>query len=518
MRSLVRAIAIAAALSCSIAAAPAETLTAAFGDVPQGLDGDAVKPYTLSAVVQIYEPLVRYVKVTDSDGKTKLDLTKFEGGLATSWTSSEDGKRWVFKLREGVKSPYGNELTAADVVWSVEKSFAQKRTGNFMLNIANVASVEEVSKYEVAYNLRAPTSLLLPVLTLYVPGIYDSKVMKSHATPEDPWALKFIENHSAGFGPYHLDSITPGQQATFVFNPNYYGKRPAYDRVVIRAVPSSGSRLTLLRGGQVHYIERPTFQQVLELQKSPGIKVNLTPGKFFAALWFNTREAPFDDVRVRLAINHAINIDAVRKTLFHDYAAEAGSVLASFIPGATKTTYAYDPAKAKALLAEAGKSNLSFELVYSDSYSWTEQAAILIQGELKKVGVDVKLRRMTNNELRSEVSPGKRKLPAVLWEEGSYLADPVYGLSIITTPGAAANRNDHGNPAVTELVEKSKLEFDDAKRLALSEEAQKLLMADAPYVLLGFPNIVETTSDKVSGYIWYPDDYPRWADFHPKGK
>src|SRR6218665_495187 len=157
------------ALSLGVAAsASAKTLSIAFGDVPQGLDGDAIKAYTQPFVVQAYDPLVRYKKVPGADGKVGVDLNNFDGALAESWTVDAAGTRWVFKLREGVRSAYGNELTAEDVVWSWNKSFAQKRTGNFIASVTNVEKLEAVSKYEVAFILKAPSSLLLPALTLYV--------------------------------------------------------------------------------------------------------------------------------------------------------------------------------------------------------------------------------------------------------------------------------------------------------------------------------------------------------------
>ena len=99
------------------------------------------------------------------------DASSVEPHLAESWTISEDGKTWVFKLREGIMSPHGNELTADDVEWSWAKSFDQKRTGNFIARVSNVAGVKAISKYEVEFTLSAPSSIFLKALTLYVPGI-----------------------------------------------------------------------------------------------------------------------------------------------------------------------------------------------------------------------------------------------------------------------------------------------------------------------------------------------------------
>ncbi|MFM8679709.1 MAG: ABC transporter substrate-binding protein, partial [Alphaproteobacteria bacterium] len=220
------------------------TLVVAAGGTPEGLDGDALKGNTQPCVVQCYEGLTRYGR-TERNGRPYLDPTKIEGHLAESWTVSPDGKRYVFKLRQGVRSFRGNELTSEDVVWGWNKSFAQKRTGNFIATVANVVQngVKAVSRYEVEFELEAPSAIFLNALTLYTPGIYDSTETKKHATPDDPWALKWIDQNTACFGAYHMAELRPGEQAVFVANPNYFREKPYYERVVYRAVPSAGSRL-----------------------------------------------------------------------------------------------------------------------------------------------------------------------------------------------------------------------------------------------------------------------------------
>ena len=205
------------AFSAMAAAASAETLIVASPQVPEGFDGDALKTHTQNVVVQTYENLVVYGKKM-VDGQMKNDPATVKPHLAESWKISPDGKTWVFKLREGIKSPYGNELTADDVEWSWSKSFAQKRTGNFIARVSNVIGVKALSKYEVEFTLSAPSSIFLKALTLYVPGIYDSTEVKKHATTEDPWALKWMQSNTAGFGAYHLETLRPDDQAVYVLS------------------------------------------------------------------------------------------------------------------------------------------------------------------------------------------------------------------------------------------------------------------------------------------------------------
>ena len=114
---------------------------------PKGFDPDIWVPGQIEAAVNLHEGLTRYGVRTGANGTSEIDPAKIEPHLADSWTVSPDGKTCVFKLRRGVKSPFGNELTAAAVVWSFEKSASQKRTGQFMPSAGRIARVEAVSKH-----------------------------------------------------------------------------------------------------------------------------------------------------------------------------------------------------------------------------------------------------------------------------------------------------------------------------------------------------------------------------------
>ncbi|MHC4986795.1 MAG: ABC transporter substrate-binding protein, partial [Planctomycetota bacterium] len=159
---------VAAVVAVTVQPSLAKTLVIAASGTPEGFDGDALRPNTQKVVVQTYEGLTRYDVTKDAKGNDMLDSGKVIGHLAESWTISNDGKTVTFHLRKGVKSPYGNELTADDVEWSWNKSFAQKRTGNFIARVSNVivGGVKAVGKYDVEFSLEAASSIFLKALTL----------------------------------------------------------------------------------------------------------------------------------------------------------------------------------------------------------------------------------------------------------------------------------------------------------------------------------------------------------------
>jgi ABC-type transport system substrate-binding protein len=498
----------------ALAQGAGRTLLIAAPGTPEGFDGDALRPGTQETVVQVYEGLTRYGRVQRGD-RTYLDPSEIEGHLAERWTISDDGLRYVFTLREGVKSPFGNELTAADVEWSWAKSFAQRRTGAFIANVSNVTAVKALSRREVEFTLSAPSSILLAALTLYVPGIYDSTEVKKHATAEDPWGLRWMESNTAGFGAYHLRSVRPGEQAEFAANPNYLRGRPHFERVIYRAVPSGASRTTLLRSGQVQWIDRPTVQQVLDMQRDRRVKVQDQAGRAMASVRMNTTMKPFDDVRVRRAMNFAVNKDAIKQGVMLGTGEIARSIVPPIVRDYDPSFFAYDhnPERARALLAEAGHPNgFEVELLFSNIWWWEEPMAVQIADQLKAVGITCRPQRITGSDLRARGAPARQDMPLFTFEDGPIVLDPVYALALMASSTGVSNRAKYANPAFDALVQRAATSRDRAVQTQAVKDAQRIWMEDAPWILTVYPQTFEAMAPNVSGWVPHPDEHERWVD------
>jgi ABC-type transport system substrate-binding protein len=498
----------------ALAQGAGRTLLLAAPGTPEGFDGDALRPGTQEVVVQTYEGLTRYGRVQRGD-RTYLDPSVIEGHLAETWKVSDDGLRYVFTLREGVKSPYGNELTAADVEWSWAKSFAQRRTGAFIANVSNVTAVKALSRREVEFTLSAPSSILLAALTLYVPGIYDSTEVKKHATAEDPWGLRWMEGNTAGFGAYHLRSVRSGEQAEFVANPNYFRGRPHFERVIYRAVPSGASRTTLLRSGQVQWIDRPTVQQVLDMQRDRRVKVQDQAGRAMASVRMNTTMKPFDDVRVRRAMNFAVNKDAIKQGVMLGTGEIARSIVPPIVRDYDPSFFAYDhnPERARALLAEAGHPNgFEVELLFSNIWWWEEPMAVQIADQLKAVGITCRPQRITGSDLRARGAPSRQDMALFTFEDGPIVLDPVYALALMASSTGVSNRAKYANPAFDALVQRAATSPDRAVQTQAVKEAQRIWMEDAPWILTAYPQTFEAMAPNISGWVPHPDEHERWVD------
>jgi len=509
---------LAGAASLAIMAATpssAETLVVAAAAVPEGFDGDALRPGTQNVVTQVYENLVRYGRTVGEDGRTYLDPGVIEGHLAESWEVSEDGMRWVFTLRDGVMSPYGNELTADDVVWSWNKSFDQQRTGNFIARVSNVESVEAVSDNQVAFNLNAPSSIFLSALTLYVPGIYDSTEVRSHATDEDPWALDWLATNTAGFGAYHLDTLRPDEMAVFVANPNYFRDPPYFDRVIYREVPSAASRATLLLTGDAQWIDRPAIQQVVDFDGDDRVQVLDAPGRAMMAARMNPNFPPFDDVRVRQAMNYAVDRQEIMDSVLRGTGDVARSVVPPIVDGYDPSHFGYDynPDRARELLAEAGYGDgVEVELLYSDLWWWLEPFAIQLADQLGDVGINVSPARITGSDMRSRGAPAVQDMPFFVFEDGPIVLDPVYSHYLMTHSEGVSNRAGYSNPDLDALIDEARQTLDRDTRLGLMSSAQETWMNDAPWIVVAYPRTFEAMAPNVEGWVPHPDDHERWYD------
>jgi ABC-type transport system substrate-binding protein len=507
--------ALAATLAAAALPAVAQTLVVAALKTPGGVDGDALKPGTQNIVTQVYEGLTAYARSVDADGVGRLDFTRVVPHLAESWTVTADGRVYDFRLRAGVRSFFGNEMTAADVVWGWEKSIAQKRTGQFIASVTGVEKIEALGRHEVRFTLRAPSQVFVHLLTNYVPAIYDSTEVRRHATADDPWALKWIDANTAGFGAYHMESVRQGEQAVFVANPNYFGGVPHYKRVIYREIPSGAVRYQLLLAGQAQWIEELTHKQVAEMRRDRRVKVVGVEGTAMASVRMNTRFKPFDDVRVRRAFALATDYDGINTAVFEGLATRPRSIVPPIIPGHLAALPLVEPdvARARALLAEAGFANgLDVTLEYAGLEWWEEGIAIQMQRSLAAAGIRVTPKRITDADMRARSAINRRDLPMFTFKDFPFALDPIYKMFNDAHQKGAANRNDYNNPEFDRLLDAAAVEIDPARRLAMGEAAQRLHAEDATWVYIGYPGHFEAMPPCMRGYTWYPDYHERWRE------
>src|SRR5262245_16207279 len=305
---------------------------------------------SIYAIAQICEPLVS----ADKDG------TGLVSGAAQSWTRSDDGLVYTFKLRDGLKFSDGKPVTAEDVRFSLGKVMDPSAAYGFAFE--PVASVDAVDQQTVKITLKQPYTPILSALSLFSASIVEKAAYE--AGPE-AFGTKPVCT-----GPFMVDSYERGSQLVLVPNPNYWGKGedgkplPYVDKVVLRYMPDSNSRVLGLKNGDIDAAVALPLNQAASVKATDGLSLEVSPSYRLDYVYLNHAKKPFDDKRIRLALNYATNHDALMKAVYFGF----GEVPNSFMPkvnywSANVKPFPYDLEKAKALVSEAKYDGTPIQLM-----------------------------------------------------------------------------------------------------------------------------------------------------------
>jgi peptide/nickel transport system substrate-binding protein len=452
--------------------------------------------------------------------------------LAESWEVSRDGLTYTFKLKKGVKWHDGKPFTARDVAFTFYSVLDPKVTtphrGYFdalvgfpeLTNKDNPKKPEELAQkpieviddYTIRFRLRYPYGAFLAVLVNPRAGIVPEHVLRGQDLNTAEFNRKPI-----GTGPFKFVEWKRGERIVLEANPDYHAGRPALDRLIYRVIPDNVVLLQELRAGGVDFIERPPLTEVGRLKQTSGLRVLATDNTSYTYFGFRQDLTPFDDVRVRRAFYHAIDIPAIVREVLQGYGTISNG---QFPPGTwafdpSVKPYAYDPNRAKALLAEAGwkpgpdgiltkdGKRLSFSLRHDQADQTVKDTAIIIQEFLKKVGVEATIEPLDWPTFVKKLFASDFEGIVVAWTN---FHDPDPFAYSIWHSGQWKARNfaHYKNPRADAELEAARRAGDQAERKRHYAEFSKILMEDAPYVFLYFPQQVYVTRQSYDGFVPIP--------------
>ncbi len=464
-------------------------------------DPGTMDPHALASVYnnrvmsQIYEPLV------GRDEKFAL-----EPRLALSWTPLDGGKGWRFKLRPNVKFHDGSPFSADDVVFNVTRAMHPLSAHKSAL--PNVTGARKVDDLTVDLLTTEPTPVL-PLALFNLRLISKAWAVKNRV--ENPQDYKgkeetYSTRNANGTGPYKLVKWEPDSQVMLAAFDGYYGKRGNVTTATYFTVSSAATRVAALLSGEMDLVIDPAVQDLDRLRNSPAVKVEQAMGLAEQFLGFDYKsdkllhgdaggKNPFRDPRVRQAVSLAIDKNALVAKVMRNTGSTGKSLYTSAVDGYDKRfdgATPYDPARAKALLKEAGYPN-GFSVVLDCS---TQQPADsigqAITGMLSRVGIRVDYRPLPFNILLPKLNKGDTSLYVIGWSPAT--AEPE---GVLVPLAHARNANGAGeynfgsyaNPKVDAIVDQGRVEFDGAKRKALFTEAMALIDADAGFIPLVSRNV-----------------------------
>jgi len=398
-------------------------------------------------------------------------------GLATAWEEVDD-TTWRFTLREGVEFHNGEPFGAEAVVYSVERIIDPEFNSEQITFVATVTGAEAVDEHTVDILTEGPDPLLPARMTWMkiVPPVYTEE------NPDD-----FIVA-PVGTGPFKFVEWARGDHVTLEANMDYWGGAPSIGTVTIRPIPEEATRLAALQAREVDLVKGLIPEYLAQVPNSVAIH-----GLEFPWIRINTNTPPLDDVRVRQALNYAIDKEALAEALYGGYAAVAdGQILTSghFGYNPDVEAYPYDPDMAMDLLEEAGATGATLELV-GESGRWLKDKELVeaVAAQLEAVGLNIEVNIAEWSDWLDLLFAGAEAAPDLQYSaHDNVLLDADRTLTgMFTTGGSQAA---YGNPEVDQLVEDGRTETDVETRESMYHEAVQTIHDEAACIfLLNLDNI-----------------------------
>ncbi len=450
---------------------------------PKSLDPHAVTAVNdFRILMNIYDGLVRY-----KDGTLEV-----EPSLAKSWTISDDGKTYTFKLRDGVTFHDGSPFNADAVKFNFDRMLKEDHpyhdTGPFPLSFF-FSTVEEVvadDDLTVTFKLSAPYAPFLSNLAYPTGLIVSPEAVKKYG--------KDFGRHPSGTGAYKFAEWEANAKVVAVRNEDYWDGAPDLEAVIYRPITDANTRIAeMLSGGLDIMVEVPP-DSLQQFKSDAAFKVYEQAGPHVWFLILNAKEAPFNNKLARQAANYAINKKALVENILQgtaDVAAGPTPPAFAWAYNDSLQPYPYDPEKAKELLKEAGYNGEEVTFYVTEGGSGMLDPIAMgtaIQADLQAVGMNVKIETYEWNTFLGKVNPGlegKAGLAEMAWMTNDPDTLPFLALRTEAMPDKGGfNSGYYSNPKVDELLEKARQVTDQAERAKLYKEMQTIVQEDAPWVFV----------------------------------
>ena len=437
---------------------------------------------------QIYETLVRQ--------DTDLNLIP---GLATDWEQIDE-LTWEFTLREDVYFHNGELFTADDAVFTLERLAdpATAAPGAFIVGF--MESVEAVDENTIHIHTDSPFAPMLNHLAHPVTGMLNRQAVEEAG---DDYGTQVV----IGTGPFEFVRWSTGSEIELKRFEDYWGENALPERIVFRNIPENTVRAIEVETGGIDI--GYNIDPIDEARIRDGEMTKLTKHDTLAThyIGFNVQKAPFDDLRVRQAINHAVDVEAIVDYVYTGQAVRATSPISDTVWGANLdlNPYSYDPELAQELLAEAGYPDGFSASVWTNDNPLRMQIAELVQSDLRNIGVDISVEILEWGQYLEDTGMGRHDMFILGWVAVTGDADyGLYSLFHSTQFGDAGNRTFWSQPRVDELLDLARSDADPEVRREAYHEAQQLIAEDAPWVFLIHTQEANGLRSDVEGFIPHP--------------
>ncbi len=432
---------------------------------------------------------------------------KLQNVLAESYTVSNDGLVYTIKLRQGVKFQDGTDFNAEAVKANLDRaSNVDNKLKRYNL-YKNIAKTDAIDPSTVKITLKEPFSAFINILAHPATAMISPKALAQYG--------KEIGFHPVGTGPYTLDTWNQTDFVKVKKNPDYWQKGlPKLDSITWRPVVDNNTRAAMLQTGEAQFAFPIPYEQAAVLEKNSKLELVASPSIMQRYISMNVTQKPFDNPKVREAINYAINRQALVKVAFAGYATPAtGVVPPSLAYAQTYPEWKYDPAKARALLKEAGFPNgFSTTLWSSHNHSTAQKVLQFTQQQLAQVGIKAQLTAMDAGQRAAEVEAKGQKESGVRmfytgWSastgEADWALSPLFASQ--NWPPTLFNTAFYSNPQVDKDLVDALKTTNSEEKARLYKDAQDTIWKESPWVPLVVEKLVSAHNKNLTGFYIMPD-------------
>lgn len=458
---------------------------------------DAYEASSINLIQNIYDRLVTY---------NGSDISKVTPMVAESWNVSEDGLKYTFKIRKGIKFTNGNPLNAHAVKFSLDRAIIMNRPPAWkLIELMDLNSTRAIDDYTLEIKLKQAYPAFLKVLAFSAASIVDPEVVNAHGGVKANEINEWMVSNAIGSGPYKLVSWERGQQIVLEANEDHWRGKPKIKRYIYKIVPEPATQMMILEKGDADLAYIP-LANLKQLENKPGIVVESRGLSLqIDYIVFNNNLKPFDSKLVRQAICYAFDYKAAIENVYQSHAEIAQGPIPKGMFGHDDSLewYARDLARARALLKEAGyEDGFTAEIIYLEGNDEMRKTAILLQNNLREIGIELKIQPLAYSAYITKIFNKDFQLAFAGWAPD--FPDPDVNVAPLLHPNSEVNYASYSNPKVTELIEAGAKQLDEEARFQIYSQLQRLVKEDAPYLWIAQYKIVGVYRDWVKGYYYNP--------------
>jgi len=459
-----------------------------------------------------YDRLIGHETKTLPDGTLSYDRDKFKPELAEDMNLSDMSV--TFKLKKNAKFHDGTPVTAKDVKWSLDRSVSVGGFPTVQMKAGSLSDKEQfvlVDDSTIRVDFAKKDRLTVPDLAVIVPSVYNSELLKKKATEKDPWALEYTKSNTAGSGAYKVTSWKPGVETVYERNEDWVGgKLPQLKKVIWRTVPSQGNRRALMERGDADISFDLSSKDTFEMKKDGKLVIISNPiGNGMYSIDLNVTKPPFDNQKVRQAVAYALPYQKIMDAAMFGLANPLFGGPSNTVTDTTwpaKTGYANDLAKAKALMAESGASDIETTISYDlGTGDVSEPVSVLVQEALGQIGIKTSINKVPGANWRSEMA--KKSMPLMLNFFSGWLDYPEYFFFwAYSGQNAIFNTPSYVNADMDTLIDGARAAAAVGDKEKYSKDVEAFISkayTEVPRIPLFQPYLNIATQKNISGYAYW---------------